>query len=67
MYELELVDWNEEQMVVFVNFTNPLIVSLGTLPDEIAFKFKNISIFEDGQHQYEISTASLSLNKSVPK
>jgi len=44
-YFLEVTKWNEYGMDVFVNFTNPLLISRGKLQDEVICKIKNKGLF----------------------
>ena len=66
-YSLELLKWHEKGMVVFINFTNPLDVSTGEIPNQISFRFKNTSMFATDEIQYEVEATSLRLNMNLPK
>lgn len=45
-YFLELIEWTEAAMKVHINFTNPLLVSNGEVPDVIFAKIKNTHMFQ---------------------
>lgn len=37
-YTLEIKDWTMEKMDIFVNFSDPLLISAGISPDEVLVK-----------------------------
>lgn len=45
-YYLELISWTETNMEIFVNFTDPLIVSKGNNQDRIVCMIKNKHLFQ---------------------
>ena len=44
-FYLQLEEWTEYGMLVFINFTNPLIISKGLRPDQVIVKVLEKSLF----------------------
>lgn len=45
LFFLELTNWNETNIDIFINFTNPLAISKGSLMDNIILKIINKDLF----------------------
>ena len=46
-FELILMDWTQKKMVIFINFTDPLVISNGMFPDQLVCMLKNSNMFID--------------------
>lgn len=43
-YTMDLIDWKTDQILLHLNFTNPLQVSSGVLPDKVMFKINDFGM-----------------------
>jgi hypothetical protein len=44
-YTLDITEWDENFMLIFINFTNPMAISNGEYRDTIVVQVKNPDIF----------------------
>ena len=66
-HRLELMEWTEQQLIIFVNFTHPLIISSGMFPDQMVCKIMNTSMFLDSESGLEVAGTDLKFFKNIPK
>jgi len=48
-YSLVIEDWTPEKLRIFVNFTNPTLVSNGGIEDSMIFKIQNPDLFRSAE------------------
>lgn len=65
-YSLEITDWTEKNMKLHLNFTNPLMVSKGLIPDVIFAKIKNTHMFQAKHSNERLSADRKYLRYELP-
>ena len=58
IYSLELKEWTEKTIGIFINFTNPLLISMGNKPDTVFCIIYNPKMFiskENGEYYDKIN------------
>ena len=66
-YEVLITEWTSEDFGVFVNFTNPLLVSLGNIPDKLIISVKNPYLFISQKTGEPIDVSNLDQTIILPR
>ena len=53
--------------MIFINFTQPLLVSKGTYRDSVSLKFKNLALFVSKESAVSLQTENSEISKTIPR
>lgn len=53
-YELELMEWTEKNLTIFINFTNPLTISRGLIRDMFECSIKSLDFFRSANDSHTL-------------
>ena len=66
-YFIEIVKWTSDDFEIFLNFTNPLLLSQGSQPDEVYLSVKNPYLFLSKATGEPINTKNLDIHSYIPR
>lgn len=64
---LEITDWNEQGMELFINFTNPLLISQGILKDQVICKVLNKKLFMSYDGREVLRSDRIYIQEKIPR
>jgi len=66
-YFLSVHDWSPSNFDVFINFTDPMMVSQGDQDDQVVVSFKNVFLFQPSDGGATLKPEDATVVSSVPK
>jgi len=66
-FTLQIIEWEEDHLHVFMNFTDPLQISQGNYRDQLKVKIVNPNLFISKLSGEPLPSSSLKLSKSIPR
>lgn len=62
-----MLNWNTRNLSLNINFTNPVVISSGIMPDVLIVKINNITFFQNVDANFIVETNSTKIFRTLPK